>query len=121
MDNGLSFEDILAGERPRLVRLCARLSGNREAAEDLAQEVLFAAWQHAYRLREPGQYAPWLSSIARNVCLHWSRRHYREQSHLVRQEPTELSGDLTDKLPDGFDLEVELERDELAILLDRAL
>ncbi len=121
MDKEANFEEILTAERPRLVRLCARLSGSREAAEDLTQEVLCAAWRHADRLREPERHAPWLSSIARNVCLHWSRRHYREQSRLIGQEPTEFAANLNDTLPDRFDLEVELEREELADLLDRAL
>src|SRR3954469_20653174 len=78
--------EIFAAERPRLVRLCARLSGNADAAEDLAQEVLLTAWQRAGQLHEPQQYAPWLSAIARNVCLNWSRRYYREQSRLAHQE-----------------------------------
>jgi RNA polymerase sigma-70 factor (ECF subfamily) len=121
VDKTFHFEEILTVERPRLVRLCARLSGNREAAEDLAQEVMLTAWRHADRLREPEQHAPWLSSIARNVCLHWSRRHYRDQARLEQQGPTESADSLNNTLPDHFDLEVELERHELAMLLDRAL
>jgi DNA-directed RNA polymerase specialized sigma24 family protein len=34
-------------ERARLVRLCARLTGNIDVAEDLAQETLFEAWRHS--------------------------------------------------------------------------
>ena len=116
-----SFEEILSAERPRLVRLCARLSGSREAAEDLAQETLLVAWRHAGRLQEPEQYAPWLSGIARNVCLQWSRRHYGERARLAQQGQSESAEDLHERLPDSFDLEVELERHELADLLDRAL
>ena len=41
----IDFETVLMSERPRLVRLCAWLAGNREAAEDLAQETLIAAWK----------------------------------------------------------------------------
>ena len=33
-------------ERTRLVQLCARIVGDREAAEDLAQETLLEAWRH---------------------------------------------------------------------------
>jgi RNA polymerase sigma-70 factor (ECF subfamily) len=33
-------------ERARLVRLCATIIGNSEAAEDLAQETLLEAWRH---------------------------------------------------------------------------
>ena len=121
------IETTLAAERPRLVRLCARLSGNWDAAEDLAQETLFQAWHHADRLHEWRDAAPWLSAIARNVCLNWSRRHYREQGRLASSMPLDATDDvsansmMTAQFRDDFDLEVELERAELATLLDRAL
>lgn len=108
------FELLLLAERPRLVRLCARLSGSAEAAEDLAQETLLQAWHHAGRLHHWDNPAAWLSAIARNVCLAWSRRHYRDQA---RQPSLDGVGPLADDL----DLELELERAELATLLDRAL
>lgn len=123
MEDELDFEQVLMGERPRLVRLCARLSGSRDAAEDLAQETLLTAWRAADRLPQPAQYAPWLAGIARNVCRSWARRHYREQARLIGAHgPAESPlPSAVDSLPDDFDVEVELERDELALLLDRAL
>ena len=114
MHEASQFEALLLAERPRLVRLCARMSGSPEAAEDLAQETLLQAWHHADRLRHWDNPAGWLAAIARNVCLHWSRRHRRELSRLP-------SLDATAELPDELDLELELERAELATLLDRAL
>jgi DNA-directed RNA polymerase specialized sigma24 family protein len=55
-------------ERPRLVRLCARVSGDPDAAEDLAQETILAAHRAAAELREPERWREWLSGVARNVC-----------------------------------------------------
>src|SRR4051812_50144393 len=99
----LSFEEMLASERPRLVRLCARLSGSNEAAEDVAQEVLLVAWRHAARLHAPEDCGAWLSGIARNICLAWSRRHYREQARLVTpQQAGEAGGDPTRAVCRGF-------------------
>lgn len=123
MSDTFDVETLLAAERPRLVRLCARLSGNWDTAEDLAQETLFQAWRYADRLQTWDQATPWLSGIARNVCLHWSRRYYREQAQLA--QPTdkdwqEIVGGI-EQLGDHFDFECELERHELATLLDRAL
>ena len=116
----LDFERILADERPRLVRLCAWFSGSQEAAEDLAQETLIAAWKSKDRLSSFDELKPWTSAIARNVCLNWSRRHYREQARLVysMDSQEESSGD---ELLDDTNLELELDRYELATLLDRAL
>src|SRR5262245_59821685 len=63
----------LAAERDRLVRLCARLTGDAGAAEDLAQETLLEAWRSLGKLRTPDELAPWLGGIARNICLRWAR------------------------------------------------
>jgi RNA polymerase sigma factor (sigma-70 family) len=114
-------EQILA-ERTRLVRLCGRLTGDTQVAEDLAQETLIEAWSHIHQLRDPDSLSAWLSGIARNVCLRWARTRGRERTHFVEQgleaDPTL---DLADVVTDEYDLEVELERKELVELLDRAL
>jgi len=117
------LESVLPGERPRLVRLCARLTGSADDAEDLAQETLLEAWRHAHKLLDPTGHAPWLSAIARNVCLRWHQRNGRDLARVV-QPGLDQDGDVLELLnvhADDFDLELELERHELATLLDRAL
>jgi RNA polymerase sigma factor (sigma-70 family) len=99
--------------RRRLVRLCATISGDPAAAEDLAQETLLEAWRNAHKLRDPSGADRWLAAIARNVCLRWGRSRGRDLP------ATELDADLSP--PDELDVEVELERTELVELLDRAL
>lgn len=110
-----SLEHVLHAEHARLVRLCAHLSGDRDAADDLAQETLIEAWRQRHKLNDPDGAGAWLNAIARNVCLRWARRRGRE---LART--TSLDWDMDEPFED-FDLDVELERDELATLLDRAL
>lgn len=118
-DIEIDFERILADERPRLVRLCAWFSGSQEAAEDLAQETLMAAWRSREQLVSLEKLEAWTSAIARNVCLNWSRGNYHEQAHLAYSVDSDESA--ADRLGDGINLELELDRDELARLLDRAL
>jgi RNA polymerase sigma factor (sigma-70 family) len=117
------LESVLSGERPRLVRLCAHFSGDRDAAEDLAQETMVEAWRHADRLHDWQGYSSWLAAIARNVSLRWLRRRAREQSQEIASiEGSRNSGACDRELPaEQDDLTLELERDELAVLLDRAL
>src|SRR3954447_17681202 len=100
------------GQRRRLVRLCAILSGDRDAAEDLAQETLLEAWRNAHKLQDPSGAERWLGAIARNVCLRWARRRGREAPP---------AADESIDVADDVDLELELERAELAEVLDRAL
>jgi DNA-directed RNA polymerase specialized sigma24 family protein len=39
--------------RHRLVGLCGAISGDRGAAEDLAQETLLEAWRNASKVHDP--------------------------------------------------------------------
>ena len=69
---------VLPHEQVRLVRLCAHLTRDVEAAEDVAQETLVRAWRHSHQLREPDQRAQWLCAIARRECLRWVDSRRRE-------------------------------------------
>jgi RNA polymerase sigma factor (sigma-70 family) len=106
-------------ERAQLVRLCAAVTREREAAEDLAQEALLEAWCHRYAtpLQITAQRMPWLAGIARNMCLRWLRKRGSAASRFIQPLAVTPGAELADDL----DLEVELERKELADLLDRAL
>ena len=105
------------GQLRRLVSLCARVTGDVAAADDLAQETLVEAWRHRTRLTDPAGVERWLAAIARNVCRRWARQRGRELSLVTRAATREASGDIVDTAG----LEVALERSELAELLGRAL
>lgn len=120
-DPAAALEVAISAERPRLVALCAKLVGSIEVAEDLAQETLYEAWRHRNRLYALEGLAPWLSAIARNVCLRWrSRQGFVAPFSTASAVSMDAPG--LDDVPDSSaDLEVDLERAELAALLDRAL
>ena len=121
---GIAEDFLSPAERARLVGLCGKLTGNREVAEDLAQETLLLAWRGIEGLRDPDKRAQWVAGIARNVSLRWLRQQGRDQAHsIVLPQNVEEQHAITleELVADEFDLEVELERKELANLLDRAL
>ncbi len=122
-DEAFTLEAIMPFERARLVHLCAYLSGNVDVAEDLAQETLFEAWRHREKLRDPRGYTQWLSAIAHNVCRRWIRNSGRETAQYIPFDDDEIcsTANLADSLIDETDLELELERNELANLLDSAM
>jgi RNA polymerase sigma factor (sigma-70 family) len=116
------LEQVLPAERERLVRLCARLSGSVEAAEDLAQETLIEAWRHRRKLHDPTGHAKWLTAITRHVCLRWRREHQQHEGRQVRAGDNAETPLSPDQWPaDDGDVEMELEHHELAALLDRAM
>lgn len=106
-------------ERAWLVRYCASLSGRPEQAEDLAQETLVEAWRNRHKLVDPTGRSPWLAAIARYVIQRWFRQQGRDQQHLVSLDDEEIFQELWPQ--EQGDFEHDLERSELATLLDRAL
>ena len=115
------LEAMLSSERPRLVRLCARLAGDVQAAEDLAQETLIVAWRNVHQLRDSERCSQWLSGIARNLCRSWVRSRQRESARLEVQDNNLKPLSAQDRFANAVDIEQELERSELIELLDRAL
>ena len=109
-------------EHERLVHLCLQLTGDPDVAEDLAQETLLEAWRNKHKLYDPQGLPQWLSAIARRVCLCWLRGLERERSRLMLSslDDGSLSVDQLALLAEPYDLETELEHQELLELLDRA-
>lgn len=109
------IEEAMASERDRLVRLCAWLTGDAAAAEDIAQDALIDAWRTADRITDRAASRAWLTGCARNGCKRWARAQGRALAHELPLASDDLQP------ADTIDLERDLERDELIDLLDRAL
>lgn len=119
-----SFDTLLSAQRPSLLRLCRRLTGSADSAEDLVQEVLLEAWRCQHQLRDQQRLPQWLAGIARNVCHHWLRKHAAQTLSLTHVNTCDdglSESTAADAIMDDVDLEIELERKELIELLDHAL
>lgn len=58
----------------KLFGVCLRISGNREAAEDILQQVYIKVWDRAGRFdAERASPITWLCAIARNTAIDWRR------------------------------------------------
>jgi len=118
-----TWEAALPLQRARLVRYCRLHTGNLDAAEDLAQETLYEAWRHLHKLHDPDGFERWLGAIARNVCRRWARERGRDLAHrsLPDADQENPGSAWEETLPDAVDMDVDLERTELLVLLDLAL
>jgi RNA polymerase sigma-70 factor (ECF subfamily) len=78
------------GDAESFSRLCEQYYGplvavayaqlaDRDMAEDAAQEALLAAYRGIARLKEPGRFAGWLTSICRNIAIDMVRARAREK------------------------------------------
>src|SRR5258708_21542121 len=112
--------EIVEAARPRLLRV-AHMSGiGPDEAKDVVQETCIEAWRHLEKLREPERLSAWLEGICRNAC----KRAIRAQATIPHMsalpESLDAAGiDLSDPL--AIDPTEELERQDMQVLLDRAL
>lgn len=90
---GSTVEEVFRGEYARLVRAAWLLSGSRELAEDVVQDVFARMLVAGVAPHEPARYA--YRSVVNGVRS-WQRRQLLERRHAVADgervfEPPELS------------------------------
>jgi RNA polymerase sigma-70 factor (ECF subfamily) len=76
-DAATAVATLLGRYRRRVYAWCYGYVRNREAARDLAQDVLLTAHQKLGALRDGQRFGAWLFMVARNRCLASLRRRER--------------------------------------------
>jgi RNA polymerase sigma-70 factor (ECF subfamily) len=67
-----AFDTVYAAFRAPLFSFVLRLVARRAIAEELSQEAWLRVAATAHRLHDDTRLAPWLFTVARNLCLsHW--------------------------------------------------
>lgn len=69
-----AFAALIAPHREHLLRVCLRITANREDAEDALQEALMSTWQNLGSFRGEARFGTWLHRIAANAALTVARR-----------------------------------------------
>ncbi len=91
-----AFGMLAEEHRTALLRLCYKMTGSHETAEDLVQETLLKAYTHIATFELRSSLATWLHRIATNACLDHQRNRkpwelekrwqwFRENGELVDQ------------------------------------
>ena len=68
------YRDLVREHGSRIWRMAYRLTGDRDDAEDLAQETYCEAWRCIGKLRAPEAGSRWLLAILRHRAAHRLRR-----------------------------------------------
>jgi RNA polymerase sigma-70 factor, ECF subfamily len=87
-----AFRQVVDQDRGRLLRVCFRLLGNVEDAEDIAQEAFRQAYVNQGRFREDAWFSTWLCRIAVNLCLNALRRRGARSEPLAETLPDPRPG-----------------------------
>src|SRR5690349_1971638 len=64
-----AFDRFVARFRPKIFQYGWLMCGDREDAEEVAQETLLRVFESFDQLREPERVRAWVFRIARNACL----------------------------------------------------
>jgi RNA polymerase sigma-70 factor (ECF subfamily) len=83
-DGTVTFERFFRDEYPRLVPMLHAVTGDRQRAEDLAQEALAKAQQDWERVRTLDRPGAWVRRVALNASSNVRRRRGREVAALRR-------------------------------------
>lgn len=83
-----AFERLLRRHRGPLFTFLVRMTGDREKAEDLAQETFLRLVKGAAAWEQRARFQTWLYTIARNLCVDQSRRDkFRRADSLDAEGP----------------------------------
>ncbi len=83
-----AFELLLRRHRAPLFTFLLRMLGDREKAEDLAQETFLRIVKGAQAWEQRARFQTWLFTIARNLCFDQSRRdRFRKADSLDETGP----------------------------------
>ncbi len=88
--------------------LLVRVAGDRDAAEEILQEVFLRAWQHAHTFDDSrGTVRSWLYGIAHNLALNELRRRRRRPQLQPRPASADPDGDYGGHVAAGSDPAVD--------------
>ncbi|MBN2565227.1 MAG: sigma-70 family RNA polymerase sigma factor [Candidatus Eisenbacteria bacterium] len=116
-----AFGELVRRHRDNTYRLCLKMLGTPEDAEDNAQEALVKAYQALPGFRQNARFSTWLYRIAVNVCLGTLRK--RKLPTVSIDRPIDFGDgaaarDVVDSSPDP---QYRLLADEFSTLVQRQL
>ena len=78
--NTVQWDEIVQSHSAQVYRLAYRLTGNRQDAEDLMQDVFIRVF-NSLETYEPGNFAGWVHRITTNLFLDKARKAQRQKTH----------------------------------------
>lgn len=96
-DDAVAFEQLMQRYQNRLVSLMAHLTGRRDSAEDLAQDVFLRVYRSRLKYVPASKFSTWLFTIANNVASNARRS-------LARRKEVNLVAPAGETGANGLDL-----------------
>jgi RNA polymerase sigma-70 factor (ECF subfamily) len=124
-DDAEAFEELVLRYQNRLVSLLAHLTGRRDSAEDLAQDVFLRIYRARKRYSPGAKFSTWLFTIAHNVASNAQRTlARRKEVHLTPKSLSESGGNPLDSAAvdaSGFMPARQFDKSELRDVVKQAV
>lgn len=89
----------------RVYALCYRMTGEKNMAEDAAQEVFIQLWRKIANYDGNSQFSTWLHSVTANVTISYMRKQRGWFQRMLNIELSGVSEPVAPQQPDNEDLE----------------
>ena len=120
-----AFRELVDEYRDRVFSLTFRMLGNREEAEDLAQEVFITIFKSIDSFRADSKFSTWLYRITANHCKnrikYLARRHDRKKSEFDEKIDRQASASASAVPRNPVQPDEKLENAEMEVVLQRAI
>jgi len=111
-----AFAILVERYRQRALNFAYRFLGDRQAAEDIAQEAFVRVYQSRHRYRPQAAFSTWFHRILSNLCLNEIRRRERQDRALRSETASPTVSDQT-----AFSPEASYGQQELSVAVRQAL
>ncbi len=95
-----AFSQIVVCYQQLVLNMVFRITGNREDAEDITQEIFIRVFKSLHQFKEESEFSTWLYRIAYNTTLSEIRRKKITcvpfEDHFSDEKDEELSDDIDD-------------------------
>lgn len=113
-----AFADLVRKYHRNIYNLAYRMTGNREDAMDVSQEVLFRAYRALLSFQPDRPFLPWVYRITWNICADRGRKAGRTPQEDSLDDKVDGVARLPSKAPSP---DTTYENKELAEVLSRAI
>jgi RNA polymerase sigma-70 factor (ECF subfamily) len=118
-----AFKVLVDQYQALVINTCYHLLGNRQDAEDVAQEVFLQAYKSADKFRQEAKLSTWLYRIAVNRSLNFVRDNKRFRWLKSISSLLEDEGQRAEEIPasDSDRPDMELEKKERNVIVQKAI
>lgn len=120
-DKQLAFSQLVRKNQDLVYRVCLRLLGNQQDAEDIAQDVFVKAFHSMENFRGDSDVATWLYRIAANLSLNQLSRRKRRRWLFLEFDNSEDEAADAMLLPEKEQPDQLYEQSELKKIMNRAI